>query len=203
MASHTAFLQIDPNWDDDDDTILSNTVDGIHYEIEEPRPFSTAYSSHKFGGKAALTYEFCLSTHKPKMTRLNGPSPAGTKDNTTFKTKGLKDAIKKKQEERGNDFRVIADDGYFDESNLDTLSLRNEFDPPEIAWFKDRALSRHERFNGLTKNYKCLTKKFRHDRGHNPNREHPRHQACVEAICVTLQYELDEGLTTLFDPYPS
>jgi len=178
-------------------------VDGIHYEIEEPRPFSKKNSSFKYGGKAALAYEFCLCTYKPKMTWLNGPFFASDKDDTTFKTKGLKSAIEKKQRERNNDFRIIADDGYVDQANLDTLALRNELDPPEIQWYKDRALSRHERFNGLTKNYKCLTEKFRHDRGDNPNGDHPMHKACVEAICVTIQYELDEGLTTLFDPYPT
>jgi hypothetical protein len=196
-------IKVDPYWQDDDGLLIGHTIDGIHYRIDEPRPFSTSYSSHKFGGKAGLVYEFCVATHKQKLVWLNGPYPSGTHDKTVFRKKGLKEAIEKKQEERSTDFRVIADDGYFGADFLGTLAFRNEFDPEEIAWFKDRALSRHERFNGMTKNFKCLTKNFRHDRGWNESNQHPRHKACVEAVCVTLQYELDTGVTELFDAYPT
>jgi len=102
-----------------------------------------------------------------------------------------------------NNFHIIADDGYISNELLKVLSLRNELDPRDLAYFKDRALSRHETFNGLTKNaYRILTTNFRHDRGWNPLHKHPRHKAVVEAICVTLQYEMDLGIKTLLDPYP-
>ena len=195
-------IKIDPNWEDDDGMVLCVTVDGIHYMITEPRPFSTTYSSHKLGGSAGLVYEYGVATHKNKLVWLNGPYPAGTHDKRVFRRK-LKLAIEKKQNERMNDFRVIADDGYINEEFNDTLAFRNEFDPSEIVWFKDRSLARHERFNGLTKNFGCMVKKFHHDRGVNPNQQPPRHKACVEMICVTIQYEMDTGLTTLFDPYPT
>lgn len=194
-------FKIDPNWEDDDGTLLSETLDGIHYKIDEPRPFSRSFGSHKEGMHACLDYEFCIYAHKDKIAWLNGPYPAGTPDGVVFRDK-LKAAIEKKQTERTNEFRVIADDGYFAEDLMNVLSFRNEFDPREVAYFKDCALSRHERFNGLTKNYKILKVNFRHDRGDNPNREFPRHKAVVEAICVTLQYEFDLGVKNLFDPYP-
>jgi hypothetical protein len=177
-------------------------MDGIHYVIDEPRPFSKKYSSHKEGGNAGLVYEYCVYTHKDKVVWINGPFPAGTNDIAVLHMK-LKAAIKKKQDDRNNTFRVIADDGYFALELLELLSYRNEFDPSEISWFKDRSLSRHEKFNGLTKAYACLTTKFRHDRGDNPDWKHPRHKACVEAICVTIQYEFDAGCKSLFDPYPT
>jgi hypothetical protein len=195
-------VQIDPNWEDDSGAILGYTVDGIHYSIEEPRPFKTLYKSHKLGS-AGLDYELVVCTFKPKLAGLRGPFPSGVHDITVFKEKGLKEAIERKQESRGNDFRVIADDGYFSKDLTRLLSYRNELDPREIAWFKDRALSRHESFNGKTKVYRCLTSKFRHDRGDNPDNKHPMHQACVEAICVTLQCEMDCGVLTLLDPYPT
>ena len=177
-------------------------MDGIHYLIDEPRPFTTKYSSHKFGSKSALCYEYVLFTNKAKMAMLNGPYPAATHDRDIFKKK-LKGAIEKKQEDTGHTVRVIADDGYLAKKLMHVLSCCNEMDPKEIAYFKDRALSRHEKFNGLTKVYDILTAKFRHDRGWNPFRRHPRHQACVESICVTIQYELDLGHKSLFDPYPT
>lgn len=196
------YLQIDPNWEDDDGLLLCMTVDGIHYTITEPRPFSTSYSSHKFGGKASLDYEFGVYTHKDKLAWLYGPVPAGKGDKDVFR-RCLKGAIEKKQLERSNDFRVIADDGYFAKDLMETLAFRNEFDSQEVAWLKDRGLARHEKFNGLTKNYRCLTAKFHHDRSSdNSNHAHPRHKACVEAVCVTIQVEMDVGVKSLFDPYP-
>lgn len=173
----------------------------MHYLIDEPRPFSTSFGSHKFGKNAGLDYEICLYTHKDKIAWLHGPYPAGTNDKDIFRKK-LKPAIEKKQAERGNDFRVIADDGYFANDLFNTISCRNEFDPAEIAYYKDCALSRQERLNGLTKNYSVLTTKFRHDRGNNPNKIFPRHQAVVKAICVTIQFELDLEIKSLFDPFP-
>ena len=101
---------------------------------------------------------------------------------------GLKEAIENLQQTTGDDIRVIADDGYFKKDLLGILSFRNEFDPRDIAWFKDRALSRHEQFNGYTKRFKVLEERFSHDHtSGNPNGEFPMHKACVEAICVTKE----------------
>ena len=192
--------KIDPNWENDDGLVMCTTIDGIHYPITEPRPFNKTYKSHKLGS-AAVDYEYAIYTHKDKVAWISPPYPAGFGDKNIF-CSGLLGMIRAKQEARGNDFRVIADDGYNAGDLLDALCLRNELDPREIAYFKDRALSRHETFNGMTKRYNCLCAKFRHDKGSNPNKEHPRHQACVEAICVTIQYELDLGVAKLLDPYP-
>lgn len=180
---------------------MGYTVDGIHYLVDEPRPFSTSYSSHKFGKKAALCYEIVVCTFKSKIAWLNGPYPAGMNDKTIFEDK-LKQAIETKQTQRNNAFRIIADDGYFKKTLTTTLSFRNEFDPRDIAYYKDRSLSRHEFLNGKTKNFKCLTASFRHDHGTNPEKKHPTHKACVEAVCVTLQYEMDLGLLRLFNAFP-
>ena len=193
-------MKIDPNFQDDDDLMLCQTVDGVHFPIEEPRPFSKKYKSTKLGG-AGLTYTLSVFTHKDKIVWMEGPYPAATNDKTIFRDK-LKGAIEQKQQERGNDYRVIADDGYVAHDLLDTLTLRNEWDPHEIAWFKDRALSRQERLHAMVETFKCMTVKFRHDRGWNPNHQHPQHKACLVAICVTIQYELDAGISSLFDPYP-
>lgn len=179
---------------------LACTVDGIHYPINEPRPFKKKYKSHKHGS-AGLDYEYCLYAHKPKLAWLNGPFPAGTHDQTVLR-KELRQKIQEKQQARKNGFRVIADDGYFSLDLTGFLSFRNELDSQEVKYYKDRALSRHERFNGLTRRFDILNQKFRHDHGWNDNEEHPRHKAVVEAICVTVQYELDMGYVSLFDPYP-
>ena len=141
-----------------------------------------------------LAYEFSLSIHKNKIIWVNGGYPAAVGDRTIFKEHGLLDALKKRREETGRNLRLIADDGYIENALVEFLSLRNEFDPRHIAWFKDRALSRQEAFHGKTKNYRCLIIEFRHS--------HDMHQQCVESICVTLQIEMDIGLLDFFDAYP-
>ena len=173
--------------------IYIGCVDGVHYATNEPRPFSKANSSFKRGDKSALAYEFVLSIHKEKIIWVNGGFPAGTGDRSILKEQGLLDALKERRTATGRPIRLIADDGYMQKDLLEFLSLRNEFDPKTIAYFKDRALSRQEAFNGKTKNYRCLTTEFRHNHG--------LHQHCVETICVTLQYEMDMGLLSLFDAY--
>lgn len=196
-------VKIDPYWLDDGGLLIGKSLDGIHYRITEPRPFSTRYKSHKSNGPG-LSYEYCINTHDNRICWLRGPFPAGTPDLTMFKESGLMEAIKDLQAARREVIKVIADDGYFTQECIGILSYRNELDPREIAWFKDRSLSRHETFNGRTKRFNCLTASFHHDRSSdNSAHEHPRHKACVESICVTIQYELEIGETTLLDPYPS
>ena len=187
-------IVIDPNWDEDDELIYIGGLDGVHYPTDEPRPFSKGNSSYKRGGKAALAYEFVLSIHENKIKWVNGGYPAGLGDREIFKEKGLLAAMKTKQAKLGRKVRLIADDGYTQKDLYEYLSLRNEFDPRQVAYFKDRVLSRQEFFNGKTKNYRCLTTEFAHS--------HDLHQQVVESICVTLQYEMDLGLLTLFDAYP-
>lgn len=197
-------VKIDPFWLDHGGFQLGRSVDGIHYPITEPRPFSKRFSSHKLGGNAGLMYEYVLDTWRDRIVWLNGPFPAGQGDRSVFKDEGLRKAVEDLQAGLENDsIRIIADDGYKVIALLHVLSHRNEFDPRDIGWFKDRALSRHERFNGLTTNFRCLRVKFHHDRSSdNSAGEFPKHKACVEAICVTIQYEFDLGETSLFDPYP-
>jgi hypothetical protein len=51
-------------------------VDGIHFKIFEPSPFSKDWNSHKLGG-AALSYELvtCIATGGD-IVAYNGPFPA-------------------------------------------------------------------------------------------------------------------------------
>lgn len=69
-----------PYWDDDDGTVLSTTVDGVHYLIDEPQTFPTSFDSHTFGKNAAIDYEICVYAHKNEIAWLHGPFPAGTND---------------------------------------------------------------------------------------------------------------------------
>ena len=55
-------------------------------------PYSTKWSSHKFGKKPGLSYEFAPLLSQSKVLWINGPSLAGTGDRTIFKN-GLVQAL--------------------------------------------------------------------------------------------------------------
>jgi hypothetical protein len=184
-ATRIQFLKatkIDANWKPDG-FIFFLSIDGTHCPINEPRPFSTTWSSHKFGGAAGVDYEIGLRVHESKVAWISGPYPAGTNDLTVFKD-NLMNLLP-------NGKRVIADDAY--SSAVDYASCRNEFDPPEIAYFKERVMARHESFNSRLKKFKCFVQKWRHDLS--------LHKIVFEAVCVTEQYQMEHG-KPLLDPFP-
>ena len=87
---------------------------------------------------------------------------------------------------------LIGDKGYRGEPEF--VSTSNEFDPKEIADFKNRASARHETFNQRLKTFKCLTEKFRHGVSN--------HKVAFEAVCVITIYQLENGSISLLDAYP-
>ena len=172
------------------------TVDGTHFKINEPRPFSSEWSSQKFGGHAALNYEIAVAIWDSKLIWVNGPTKPGlVNDLGVFRGDGLEKSLLGKVEEEGlklgRSIRGIADEGYRGEG--DFLSYRNEFDSKEIAWFKSRAQARHEDFNAKLKTFDILTRTFRHSVD--------QHKAVFEAVCAMTVYKMEDG-EGLSDPYP-
>ena len=107
---------------------------------------------------------------------MNGPFKAGESDKKSFKERGLL----AKLQSLGK--RGIADGGY---TGYPELSIPNAHDSPEVYKFKSRTLKRHETFNGMTKNFDCLSGRFRHSVD--------RFKNCFEAVCVICQYQLENG----------
>ena len=64
----------------DNGLVYFMTVDGVHCRIQEQRPFSIIWASHKFGNDPALNYEIGLSIYHNKLIWLHGPIPAGLKN---------------------------------------------------------------------------------------------------------------------------
>lgn len=181
-----------PKWSDaHSGVIFWFTVDGTHCPIEEPRPFSPMWSSHKFGGSPGLNYEIALRIDKPELLWIYGPTPPGSHNDMTVFKMGLKEALKEFMEETGVTVRGIADKGYRGEP--DYLSTRNELDPEEIAEFKNRACARQETFNRLLKLFKCLRDPFRHGIEF--------HEVATKSIVVLTLHQLNSGAKSLFDPY--
>lgn len=154
------------------------TVDGTHCMIQEPaHPIwsqDRMYFSHKYG-KAGVNYELGIALYESKLIWMNGPFRAGESDNRIFKRYGLKAKL------NATGKRGIGDGGYTGHPKL--LSTPNYHDSEAVKLFKSRALKRHETFNGMTKNFDCLSGRFRHNQD--------KFALCFEAVCVICQYQCE------------
>jgi DDE superfamily endonuclease len=141
--------------------------------------------SFKLNG-AGLRYELGIDLFYSNLIWLNGPfKPGQVNDNTIFAEKGLK----AKLESIGK--KALADKIYNGHPN--ECSTFNAVDSEVVSKFKARAQMRHEQFNGMVKEFKCMANEFRH----KPEKE-KKHKACMEAVCVVCQYRLENG-EPLFD----
>lgn len=166
------------------------TVDGTHCPIEEPKPWSSTWSSHKLGGKPGVNYEIGLQIDKPQLFWLYGPLPAGTNDVSVFKQEFMP-ALEQFTKDKGVTVRGLGDKGYVGVPEF--LSIRNDLDPEDVAEFKSRCLARHETFNQKLKMFASLDTRFRHGV--------EMHQAVFEAIVVLTLIQLATGAISLFVPY--
>jgi len=164
------------------DAIWVVSVDGTDCWINEPKhpDFSqdSRYWSHKCN-KAGLRYELAISLRSSNLVWMKGPYPCGRNlDRRIFrKVNGLRAQL------RATNKKGIADGGYTGDPKR--LSTPNAHDHPSVAKFKRRALRRHERFNAMTKTFKCLDSRFRHGER--------KFKVCFEAVCVICQYQLEFG----------
>lgn len=177
-------LQIASSWDEaiTDEIVFFLSVDGTHCPIQEPRPFSTKWSSFKLGGKPGVNYEIGLSIKQSKLIWINGPTAPGEQNDLAVFRQGLKARLPPGK-------RIIADKGYCGEDEF--VSTYNELDPRELASFKERVCARHETFNKRVKMFSCLTKPFRHGV--------ENHKIAFEAICVLTILDFEHS--PLFDAW--
>jgi hypothetical protein len=166
-------------WPEDNfgDDIYVITVDGTHCWIQEPQHPAWSqdswYFSHKYG-KARLSYELGISISESKLVWMNGPFMAGKNDLQIFMK-----ALKQKLRTAGK--LSIGDGGYA--GHPYQCSTPNNHNSSSLKKFKSRALKKHERFNGLTKAFDCLSGRFRHSVDRSAN--------CFEAVCVICQYQIE------------
>ena len=65
------------------------------------------------------------------------------------------------------------------------LALPNHRDSKDLYNFKSRARLRQETFNGRLKFFDVLNQTFRHG--------FDKHKLAMEAVCVIVQYQMDNG----------
>jgi hypothetical protein len=167
--------------------IIIVSVDGVHCTISEPRTMpSSKWYSHKSHGPA-LAYEIAIAVQHNNVVHINGPFPAGLPDISIYRKE---DGLKSKMPEGKY---ATADRGYLGEPMLRTP---NPCDTQLARDFKKRSQARHETFNSRLKSFKILSTRFRHS--HNPRKSQPvtchdKHKAAFEAVCVVLQYDMENG----------
>jgi hypothetical protein len=115
------------------DTIFTVTVDGVHFQIKEPKnekfKFIRVFFSHKHGS-AGLSYEITISIFEQRVVWLNGPFLAGKGDLDIFHA-GLMKKIP-------DGHFVIGDRGYRGE--YDVICIHNSLDGTDVTEFKSTAL---------------------------------------------------------------
>lgn len=167
----------DEKYSSPNSAIFIITIDGTDFKIWEPKhptmPLDKGYFSKKFS-HGAVKYEIAIDVYSAKCVWVNGPFRGGFNDKSMYQS-GLQAKIPKGK-------LGIVDGGY---SGCKELCIPNPKDPMPLRQMKSRARLRHETFNGRLKFFNCLSQTFRH--GIN------KHKMAFEAVCVTVQYQMDNG----------
>ena len=175
--------------DDFGENIWVLSLDCIDCPIEEIQGQEVSQDSELFSFKfhgAGLRYEFGIDLFRSNLIWINGCFlPGKYPDNKIFTDFGLKEKL----ESIGK--KALADRIY--NGYPQVCSTFNAVDRPVVSKFKARAQMRHEQFNGMVKEFKCMSEKFRH----KPDKP-AKHQMCMEAVCVICQYRMELG-EPLFD----
>lgn len=167
------------------------SVDGTDCAIWEPKhsklPQDKKFYSKK-KNRAGVKYLVAISIYDAQCVFIDGPFPAGSFNNIKAFRNKLKSMIRPGK-------KVVVDGGFppnrKSEKELNMLVLpRQGYGGKEVRNFKGRVRSRHETFNSRLKFYSCLSGLFRHGE--------LKHKHAFEAVCVTVQYEMDNG-APIFD----
>lgn len=160
------------------------SVDGVDFKTWEPSSShfnrDPSWCSSKMKA-SAYRYELAIDVWSSKLVWINGPFKAGSNnDLKIFKSKLMGKIPKGK--------KVIADRGY---GGVLQVCIPSTRDPPHVRKFSSRVRCRHETFNGRIKKFSSMDQTWTHGV--------EKHKMALEAVCVTMQYQMDNG-STLFDP---
>jgi hypothetical protein len=173
-------------FDEDDSEIFIISVDGTDCAIWEPKhgklPKDKKFFSKK-KNRAGVKYLVAISVYGAQCVFIDGPLEAGRYNDIEAFRKNLKGKIRAGK-------KAVVDGGFPPNPNskkeLNMLALpRPGYGGKEFQNFKARVRCRHETFNSRLKFYSCLSQLFRHGMD--------KHGEAFTAICVTVQYEMDNG----------
>jgi hypothetical protein len=175
------------------------TIDCVHCHTNEfwTNPSSKWYS-HKHNG-AGVSYEVVIDLCAHRATWISGPYPASTHDITIF-CGGTQVSQSQRNDKTYWDWnalffkipegkKLIGDSGYRGEPSK--ISITQDEHSAEVKQFFARVKSRQETFNTRLKFFNVLSGCFRHGKGAEDKLQ--AHKRCFEAICVLVQYDLENG----------
>ena len=174
------------------------SVDCVHFRVNEFRlDPSTKWYDNK-SHSAGLTYEFAVALRRSCIVWVNGTKQASKHDMNVFR--GGKASEEEKWDKKALYFLVppgkrgIGDSGYAGEP--DKLTVTRGEHSREFKKFLGRAKNRQESMHTRLTSFGVLSQRFRHGKGTKDKMEF--HQMCCEAVCVIVQYDLENG-HTLFE----
>ena len=156
------------------------SVDGTDFKINEPRPFSRLWYSHKFN-HAALRYEVAICIQTGEIVWINGPFAAGAWPDLNIFRGWLKKYLLPGE-------RVEADNGYQGDDMIDG--------PEDLASNMGQYMSkfivraRHETVNARFKQFNALQQTFHHSKD--------KHEYVFNSVAVITQLAILNG-EPLFD----
>jgi DDE superfamily endonuclease len=161
-------------------------VDGIHFKVNEPAPFSSAWCSHKYKG-SALAYELVSCINTGWIVAFNGPFPAGQWNDLKIFRNKTKDMLFDAE-------WALGDLGYRGEAKVMTKEHSNS---PKHGYSMGCARDRHETINRRLRNWRALHDSWRHDIH--------LHHLVFQAVMVIEQIKFQNGsppfqVTNYIDP---
>lgn len=181
--------------DFEDSEIHWITVDTVNFRTQEfrldPSEKWFDYKSHSSG----LKYEFAVALRRPDIVWIRGPVPAGEMNDYTMFRGGTKNEKKEKMDKNALYFKLpdgkkaIGDSGY--EGMPEKVTVTRDGQSKELKQFLGRAKNRQESLHSRLKSFGALNDRFRH--GKSTKDKLDLHQMCVDAVCVAVQYDMENG----------
>ncbi len=177
------------------------TIDCVHFEIHEfQTDLSSKWYSHKHN-RVGVSYEVVIDVCANRAIWIAGPYPASTHDITIFcggtQVCQIKRNNKSYWDQNALYFKIpegmklIGDSGYRGEPSK--ISITQSEHSAEVKQFVARVKSRQETFNARLKFFNVLGGRFRHGKDAKDKDKLQAHETCFEAVCVLVQYDLDNG----------
>ena len=169
-------IVLSKRFEKDNGSVCKLSVDGTHFRIQEPTPFSPMWFSHK-DKKPALKYEVALCIQTGHIVWTHGPFPGSYHDVVIFRF-GLKAALAPGE-------RCEADKGYRGEFH--TIDLPDECCTGNSLqkYSKSIVRARQETVNRRYKQFGCLKQVYRHGLY--------KHCSIFHAVTVIIQINIECG----------
>ena len=176
------------------------SVDTVSFRTQEFRLDPSADWYDFKSNSSGLKYEFACALRRPEIVWVNGPKPCGLAADSTMFRGGKKDDDEGDLDTTAlyhmlpKGKKAIGDSGY--EGMPEKVTITRDGQSKDLKQFLGRAKNRQESLHTRLKSFNCLYHRFRH--GKSTQNKMELHKMCVEAVCVIVQYDMENG-SPIFD----